>query len=301
MTPAGWRKQDRRWQDRLIAWGARRIVRPLLHIPQPWAVHRAGFALTAALRWPVREVKTHKMQLAGRATLVITPPDPQRRICWFHGGGFVLGSPHTHRVMLSYLAHAARATVIAPSYRLAPEHPFPAATDDATATAMAAWHYAPDMGPLVLGGDSAGGGLALTAMAHMLHHGHRPQACLLASPATWMDANRTVPVANDLLFPLSVLRRIGQDYSADHDPNDPRLSPRFAAYPDAPPTLIHCVRREYLEQDSDLIAHCMAEFGAQVTVEKAEGVPHVWHFMAGLSPIANDAIARMGDFVRRHT
>ena len=107
-----------------------------------------------------------------------------------------------------------------------------------------------------------------------------------------------MPKANDLIFPVSILRRIGRDYGGGHDPGDPRLSPVRADFTGAPPTLIQCAKGELLEGDSAAIAARLREAGADVTFERWSGVPHVWHFMAGSAPVADRAIARMADFAQ---
>ncbi|MEM8591120.1 MAG: alpha/beta hydrolase fold domain-containing protein [Pseudomonadota bacterium] len=298
-----WRGQPRHWRDRLIAWGARRIARPSLARPAAWPTHRRGFAIAAGLREfsRARGISHRRIFLGHHQALEIAPKNPERRIIWVHGGGFVVGSPETHFVMLSHLARAANAVIIAPRYRLAPEDPFPRPAHDVEEGVAAAMAWREQAGPVILGGDSAGGCLALVALAKLLREGKSPAAMLLFSPATIIDPDRPVPDADDILFPESILHRIGEAYAAGSDPSDPRLSPSQADYPGAPPTLIQCVSREFLEEDSDIIAARLASFGAQVTLEKIEKMPHVWQFMAGSSPLADDAIARAAAFARAHT
>ncbi|MEO1797484.1 MAG: alpha/beta hydrolase [Pseudomonadota bacterium] len=305
MTEASfpWSGQRRHWRDRVIAWGARRIAQPSLASPAPWTAHRRGFAYSAGLRrWSrARGVTIEGVTLGPQGALTFMPRAPERRIIWIHGGGFVVGSPETHLVMLSHLARAANALVIAPRYRLAPEHPFPAAPDDIEAALPEALEYRADLGPAILGGDSAGGCLALVGLAHLLQLGTPPAAMILFSPATIIDPARPVPEADDLLFPEVILHRIGESYAGTADTSDPRLSPVKGSYVGAPPTLIQCVSREYLEEDSDAIAARLSEGGAEVKLEKVKKMPHVWQFMAGSSPLADAAIARAAAFAKAQT
>ena len=289
------------WRDRATAHGARLFVKPSLALPLPWVWHRAMFGLAGRFRPMAPGITRKSVTLGGRPGLMFAPRAPDRRLMWVHGGGFCVGSPRTYTGLLSHLARKANAVVLAPSYRLAPEHRFPAACDDVDAALIDAEAHRPDLGPLFLGGDSAGGCLVLGAMADGLARGQRYGALLLASPAGMIDVTRPVPPANDYLFPVSILRRIARDYAAGHDPANPRLSPVHADFTGAPPALIHCARGELLEEDSDAIAESLRAAGGDVTVEKARRMVHAWHFLAGSLPVADIAVARMADFLRAHS
>ncbi|MEM6897126.1 MAG: alpha/beta hydrolase fold domain-containing protein, partial [Pseudomonadota bacterium] len=114
-----WDSMPRHWRDRAIAWGARNIARPSLARPATWAAHRRGFRTVGAIRALARPRATRhrKIALGPLGALEITPPNPERRLIWVHGGGFILGAPETHLAMMSHLALAANALVIAPRYR----------------------------------------------------------------------------------------------------------------------------------------------------------------------------------------
>lgn len=286
--------------DRLIALAARWLVRPNLALPFPWAMKRRGFALAGRLRPMATGIRQARIKIAGRTGARYTPADPKARLIWIHGGGFVVGSPRTHRGMLSYLAQRLNAEVIAPRYRLAPEHPFPAAPEDIEA-AIAALEEAcgPAPGPLYLGGDSAGGTLALVALARALRHGGpRFQAVALISPAVDLDPARAFPEADDMLFPRAMFERIKPAYIAGADPRDPRLSPVRGDYAGAPPVLIQCCAGEYLQSDAEMLAEHLTSQGVQTQIETYQGLPHVFHFMAGSSPSANAALDRLADFLK---
>lgn len=288
------------WRDKLTASAARLTVKPSLGLPLPWWWHRMFFGAAGRLRPMAPGVERKAATLGGRPALIFSTRAPERRLFWVHGGGFCVGSPRTYAGLMSHLARAANALVIAPSYRLAPEHRFPAAPDDVEAALEEAEAMQPELGPLCLGGDSAGGCLILAAMAGGLQRGQRYGALLMASPAGLIDVTRPVPPADDLLFPVSILRSIARDYARGHDPADPRLSPVHADLTGAPPALIHCARGELLEEDTDMIAARLRGAGAAVTVEKAERMVHAWHFMAGSLPVADLAVARMADFLHTH-
>ncbi|MEM6478290.1 MAG: alpha/beta hydrolase fold domain-containing protein [Pseudomonadota bacterium] len=295
-----WAGAKLHWRDRAIAWGARNVVRRALSAPPHWPSHRRGFAMAGRMRQlaAARGVRYRSIALGPRGALEISPEAPERRLIWVHGGGFVVGAPETHLAMLTHLARAANALIIAPRYRHAPEDPFPAAVDDIEAASREAMAWRADVGQAALGGDSAGGCLALVALAHLLARGQTPEALLLYSPATIVDPERPVPEADDLLFPESVLHDLGKVYAGDEDPKNPRLSPIHGDYRGAPRTLIQCVCGEYLEEDSDALAAHLAGFNVPVRLEKVNGMPHVWQFMAGSSPLADAAIARSAQFLK---
>lgn len=287
------------WQDRAIAMSARWMIKPNLSLPLPWSTKRRSFAFAGWSRPTAPGIRYEPVKIGERTGALYTPRHPSMRIFWIHGGGFVIGSPKSHQGMLSHLAKAANAAVFVPKYRRAPEHPFPAAVDDVEAAFDAIQGLRPDLGPLVLGGDSAGGTLALVGLARSLAKVAPAFAgAILISPATDLDPNRDIPDADDLLFPLRMFHRVKEVYVRDADPRDPRLSPIHGDYTGAPPVLIHCSTREYLETDSDAIAARLAEQGTAVTLEKYQNLPHVFHFMAGSSPSANDAIERLARFAR---
>lgn len=282
------------WRDRGLAMISRRVVRPVLRLPLPWAIHRQAFRLVAP-RLPLRDVTYEKTVIAGVPCGIVTPPDPVGTLLWLHGGGFVMGSDRSYLGLAAALARASGRRIILPNYRLAPEHPFPAGPDDCVAVARAV----ADDGPFALAGDSAGGCLAAVTLADLLARGTSPTHVILASPVVDLDAGRAVPdMSREILFPLSVLYRVGRDYAGAADPQDPRVSPVRGTFPGAPPTLIQCAAGEALEGDSDAIAARLREGGAEVTVEKTEGVPHVWQLFVGKTPKADAAVARMAAFLR---
>ncbi|PWJ19266.1 alpha/beta hydrolase fold domain-containing protein [Jannaschia seohaensis] len=282
------------FRDRLVAAGTRYGLRPFLALPLPWSVHRRGMALVAPRpqRGPCRE---QWGRLADRRTLFVTPPEARGTVLWLHGGGFVLGHPISYRRLAHRLAIRSGLRVALPRYRLAPEHPFPAAPDDALATAEA---LAQD-GPWWLAGDSAGGNLALVVLSEMLTRGRGPERVVLASPAPEIDPSRDLPPDMDeMMLPEQLLRRAVADYLNGADPSDPRISPLRAPYRDPPPVLIQCARREFLEGDIDALALHLRAAGGEVQLEKATGLPHDYQIFAGLCPAADRAIDRMADFLR---
>lgn len=281
------------WRDRALALSSRAVVKQLLRLPLPWTLHRQAFRLFAP-SLPLPGLDYAQVEIAGVPCGVLTPPEPTGTLLWLHGGGFVLGTDRAYLNLCGALARLTGRRVILPNYRLAPEHAFPAAPDDCIAVARA---VAKD-GPFALAGDSAGGCLALVTLADLLRDGTPPTHLLLASPVVDLDPARPVPdTSGELLFPLSVLYRVGADYAGHADASDPRVSPIHAEFPGAPATLIQCAKGEVLEGDSDAIADRLRAGGASVEVQKTGGVPHVWQLFAGRTPKADAAVARMATFL----
>ncbi|MFP4451296.1 MAG: alpha/beta hydrolase [Rhodosalinus sp.] len=229
------------------------------------------------------------------------PVPAGRAILWFHGGAYVAGSLRTHRGMLGRLSRLARTEVCAPEYRLAPEAPFPAAFEDACAAwgLLRAQGLAP--GDIVLGGDSAGGGLALALLSRLLEEGERPRAAVLFSP--WVDltlsgASLRENARADPLLPVERIEELVDIVAPEADRRDPRLSPLFAPFRAPPPVLIQASRTEILRDDARRMATRLRAADGRVHLDLWPDTPHVWQILDGWVPEARAALARAGDFVQ---
>lgn len=283
------------WRDRALVVVCRGIVKPALTLPLPWALHRQAFRLVMPRAPRADGVTVTTRIIAGVPCHVFSPTDAAGSLLWLHGGGFVLGSARSYALFALALAQRSGRRVIMPDYRLAPEHPFPAGPDDCIAVARELMKE----GPFALGGDSAGGTLALTTLADLLSDGTPPERVILASPAVDLDPARPIPDARgEMIFPIALLHRVAREYAGDADPKDPRVSPIHAAFDSAPPILIQCASGEVLEADSDAIARRLIDAGAHVEVQKTEGVPHVWQLFVGRTPKADRAVDAMATFLR---
>ena len=279
--------------DRYRAAAARWVDRPVLALPLPIRAHRALFEAQARLnaRAPALDVRWETV--AGVRCRVATPPRAARRLLYLHGGGFVIGSPGAYAGLTDRLARMAGAEVVAPDYRLAPEHPFPAPVDDCVAVARAM------EGPFHLAGDSAGGALALAVLQDLCARGTPPLSVALISPAVDLDAGRPTPEDHDeMLLPERFLRRCVAAYAGGADPADPRLSPIHGRYPGCPPVHVELSAREVLEGDGLAIAERLRAEGAEVAVARTGGVPHVFHLAAGRSPEAERGLRRIARALR---
>ncbi|HXU99792.1 MAG TPA: alpha/beta hydrolase [Caulobacteraceae bacterium] len=230
--------------------------------------------------------------------------NPDRVVFFLHGGGYVSGGPGLYRQVTWRIAEAARAAVISVDYRLAPEHPFPAALDDA----IAAWRALLDEGfdprRCAILGDSAGGGLALSLVLKLRDEGH-PLPAVVAAISPWTDLAITGPSAlagaADPMLTASELGPLAAHYLAGADPRDPYASPLYGDLHGLPPTLIQVGGDEILRDDATRMAQELEKAGCAVTLEIWPRMPHVWHAFAPILPEARRAITRIGEFVRQLT
>lgn len=279
------------------------LLQPVLAAPA--AVMRPKLERIAGLITNIpRGTTIEPITLAGRPAERLTPKGAvsAQVIYYMHGGAYLGGSPRTHRGMLAHLAKAANATVIALDYRLAPEHPYPAALDDAVAgwTELQAQGVKP--ANLVIGGDSAGGNLALVTAIALRDRGlPLPAGLVLLSPWTDMSSSGVsmgTRAERDRLLTVRGIDRAAREFANGLPLTDPRLSPLFATLEGLPKMLIQVGDDELLLDDSLRLADAARKAGVDVTVEHKLGLWHVWQVMAGWMPEADQAVAAMGAFVR---
>ncbi len=231
-------------------------------------------------------------------------PDRHRVILYLHGGAYIAGSPRTHRHLGAWLAGAAGARALLPDYRLAPEHGFPAAVDDA----LAAYRHLLDSGHagarIALAGDSAGGGLVFALLLAIAREGlPRPASALAFSP--WTDLTMTRPslagnARRDVMLPVGRFAEVAGLYLQGAAPDDPLASPVLGAWTDPPPALIAASKSEVLRDDAVAMAERLRAAGGDVTLELWQDMPHAWPLFAGLIPEADETVARAGAFIARH-
>lgn len=237
----------------------------------------------------------------GVRCLVIEPPErgAERQILYLFGGGFKIGGPFEDLVISGPIAAISRARVVAPFYRLAPEHPFPAAVDDCTNVALEMTKVCPD---LAIVGESAGGGLAL-AVVHRLRRLNQPVPAALAVMSALTDlgsdddslrANRDPVLANTKLQS----RREG--YVSDKDIRHPEVSPIFGNFePPFPPTYISTVTRHAFLSQNARLARAIREGGGTVEVVVWEGLWHVFEYAPEL-PETRASIQAISRFFHAH-
>ena len=221
-------------------------------------------------------------------------------IVYIHGGGYVSCSPATHRPVTACLARLTRRPVFSLDYRLAPEHPFPAATDDA----FAAYRWLcgrGDAAPLVLAGDSAGGGLVLSTMVRARDAGLAlPAGTVCFSPWTDLSGAGDSAQSNDGRCPMFVRQNIA-DFAAVYlrgtKPDDPRASPAFADLSGLPPTLLQVGSDELLLDDARRVHERMLASGSPSRLEIFDGAFHGWQMLTGFLPEADAALAQAAAFI----
>jgi len=226
-------------------------------------------------------------------------------VVYLHGGGYCIGSLDSHGPMLTHLAQAVGGRVLGVDYRLAPEHPFPAALDDACTAYRWVLAAGVEPGRVVVAGDSAGGGLTLATLVALRDAGDPlPAAGVCLSP--WADltqsgATMAEKADADPMVHAEDLDRWAAAYAgADGDPADTGLSPLFADLSGLPPLLVEVGTAEVLLDDARRVADRARAAGVDVTLFEGEDLIHVWHFFAGAVPEADEGIARVAEFARRH-
>lgn len=231
-------------------------------------------------------------------------PDRRKVILYLHGGAYLAGSPGTHRHLAAALAGAAGARALVPDYRLAPEHPFPAAVDDAVHAYRHLLDAGYDPARIAVAGDSAGGGLAFALLQALPGAGLSPPVAVAAfSP--WADMTGLADslhrnAARDVLLPARRVEEAIGYYMGDGNRTDPRASPALARWSDPPPALIMASKSEILVDDARTLAEALRQGGGSVQLELWRHLPHAWPILAGRLPEADAAIARAGAFLDRH-
>jgi len=286
--------------------GVRQVGRRCLDPAQPWQVQRARLARLGRTALLPRGTAVAERTLDGVRVLAVSAPgaSAQRTLVHFHGGGYCLGSARTALSWAAHLSARAGCQVLLPEYRLAPEHPYPAALDDARAV-LKALSAETELGSAVVSGDSAGGGLALALLLSMRDEGQElPAGCVLLSP--WLDLGRdrrAVPglVRKDVLLSPDWLEACARAYADPSAWADAPVSPLRAAHGGLPPLLIQAGTDELLAPDAEELAASASAAGTDVTYTRW---PRMWHdFMLqpGLLAAADSALAQACWFVLKVT
>jgi monoterpene epsilon-lactone hydrolase len=229
---------------------------------------------------------------------------PGRAILYLHGGAYVICSPTTHRGLAGNIAQASQARLLLIDYRLAPEHPFPAALDDT----IAAYHwllgkgYSPEQ--IAIGGDSAGGGLTIaTALFLRDNHEKMPSALFLLSPwtdLTFSGESIRTRAERDPLLQLNDDGWLVKTYANGYPLTHPYISPLFADLHGLPPTFIQVGTEEILYDDSIRLEQKARLAGMDISLETWPGMWHVFQAFAPYVPESQQAIDKIGEFIRGH-
>jgi len=294
------------WTKELLAHVLRRGLQ--VGLTMPLAQARARLPVS-----PIPEPLLHavelqtKLELGGRPAEVTTPRgwregDPE--LLYLHGGGYVACSPGTHRELVARIAVAAGARCHSLDYRLAPEHPFPAALEDALAAYNELLERGIEPDRLLICGDSAGGGLSLSTLLKLRQEERAlPAGAVLLSP--WVDLNGAEAYAQEnasycYLVP-EALELYADCYLQERDADEPLASPVRADLVGLPPLLVQTGSAEGIHTQILTLARRAEEAGVEVTLQVGEGMFHVWQAFARWLPEARPYIDKVGAFIRSQT
>ncbi|HXH09309.1 MAG TPA: alpha/beta hydrolase [Alphaproteobacteria bacterium] len=268
---------------------------------------RANFAAAMAGFRVADDVTCTPVQAGGVPAEWIVAPGAaaDRVLMYLHGGGYVVCSVSTHRDLMARLSRASGARVLGVDYRLAPEHPFPAAVEDATTAYR--WLVSSGIPPgrIAIGGDSAGGGLTLATMVALRDAGDPlPAAGVCLCP--WVDlegvgASMTGKAAEDPFVRREMIEFMAQQYLGERDRRTPLAAPLYADLRGLPPLLIQVGSAEVLLDDATRIAERAKAAGVKVDLEVWDDMIHIWQIFAPMLPEGQQAIERLGAFIREHT
>ena len=275
--------------------------------PVGWAQRRARLDEVGAY-WPVADdVELNPVDLDGvpGEWSMVPGTDPSRVLVFFHGGGYCSGSIRSHRRMATEAGRAAGVRLLAVGYRLAPEHPFPAARDDA----LTAWHWLGKQGidaaHIAVGGDSAGANLSVALINQLRADSEELPACAwLVSPWTDLTMSGPTMTTKDAVDPLmhkGYLQELANAYvPAGMESNDPRISVLYADLHGLPPALIQVGSDETLLDDASRFATAAGAADVPVTLEIWPYMIHAWHLWNAHLDAGRRALASAAAFIRRH-
>jgi acetyl esterase/lipase len=256
---------------------------------------------------PPRKATVTRVVAGGIAGVRVAMPTSHqdRHMLYLHGGGYVFGSPAHYRDFLWRIADVTRSRVLCIDYRLAPEHPFPAAVDDAVAAYRWLLGEGVDPGRISVMGDSAGGGLTFATLLKLRDDGiPLPAAAVALSP--WTDLTVTSAsigrfADSDPMLSPEAAETYARWYLAGADPRHPYASPLYGNLDGLPPTLIQVGSDEILRDDCTRIAERLRDAGRRAELEIWPRMPHVWQLFARILPEARRAIEQVGAFVEANT
>ena len=272
-----------------------RLWAPLTGIEDLGELRAAYEALHAEFA-PPAECAVRSVLANGVPSLAVVPPGTDVRLLYLHGGGFVMGSAYGYRHLAGALAISAGIGALVPDYRLAPEHPFPAALDDA----VRAYRYLADEGEVVIAGDSSGCSLALGVMLRARAEGlPLPSRVVLFCPGVDPSfeslAESDVEGADEL---LEKSRELIGSYLAGHSLEDPLVSPLTADLTGLPPLLIQAAEGDLALGDALTLETRMRESGVAVTLEPYFSMTHAFQMFWTFLPEAVEALASAGRFIK---
>jgi phosphinothricin tripeptide acetyl hydrolase len=250
------------------------------------------------------EVKVERVSAPVAPAEWLRPPGAAagRVVLYLHGGGYVIGSPRSHRHLAAAVAAAGQASALLLDYRLAPEHPYPAAVDDATAAYRWLLDQGIAPGHIVIGGDSAGGGLTVATLL-ALRDARLPLPAGGVCISPWVDltfsgASYRTRAAVDPIVTRPGIDEMARAYLGATAARAPLASPLFADLRGLPPLLIHVGSDEVLLDDAVQLADRAKAAGVDATLEVWDRMVHVWHWFLPMLDEAQSAVDGIGRFIR---
>ena len=289
---------------KFIRWLTGRYIKKLNVAEAPVPKMRDRLDMVGRLGRKAKHVSIESTEVAGLHTEWYRPQQPLagKVFLYLHGGAYALGSCDSHRALVTSIAAAANVESLLPEYRLAPEHPFPAGLQDCIAVyrALLEKGYAAD--DIIIGGDSAGGGLTAATLLQLRHDGvPLPRAAVLLSPFLDVSASgetMKTRVDQDPWFEPDKIAVVVRYYCSNEDLRNPLLSPVFANVAGLPPTLIHVGDDEILLSDSTRFADKLREAGIDVELEVFPELWHVFQLFVGAMPESRAAIDKIGAYIK---
>lgn len=291
----------------------RTLIKPMAQTYVPLSAQRALLDNAGFTMKRPRGLAVATQELAGIPARKLTPETAgdERHVLYLHGGAYVEGSPKSHTALAGQVAHAAGATTWLIDYRLAPEHPHPAAVEDALAAYRALLDAGIAANRMAIAGDSAGGGLTL-AVTLAIRAAKLPLPAALALLSPWTDLTLSGASMLDNIEREPMLNVTWLDWaaglycgSAGAGPStlrtDPGVSPLFADFSGFPPMIVHVGSDEVLLDDATFLGRRAAQAGVEVTLKVYDGLWHVFQAQAGLIAEADASLREIGGFLRRHT
>lgn len=280
------------------------IVRRRKHDNIP-LLRRLFDMVTRRNRMP-KNIDCKRFHIADIPAALLTPKDAdsQSVMLYLHGGGYVVGSINSHKAFVGKIAKTTGITALLIDYRLAPEHPCPAAVDDALAAYLWLLEQGTKPENIVIAGDSAGGGLTLATLLAIKQQKHpMPATAICLSP--WTDLAATgesvkTEANSDPMIDASQLVHWGKHYAGECDLTDPFVSPLYADLTGFPPLFIQVGFNEVLRDDSVRLHHRAMAAGIAVDLEVWDDMFHVWQFFWPYIKEANDAIKHISQHIHKH-
>jgi len=279
-----------------------RLVKPALHPAIPVSVQRALISQAYRSSVPPRGCRFQKDTLANMPVIRSSFGQASRgAVLYLHGGGYIIGSAATHKGLTGHIAKASRCMVVAPDYRLAPEHPFPAALDDAEAAWLALINEGFSPGQIAIAGDSAGGGLAI-ALAMRLRDSNQPLPASLTVFSPWVDLTQEA-LYSPTCEPVLQARwttKAATLYAGQESLRNPLLSPVFGDFQGLPPLLIQVGSQEILLNDAERLASAARKAGVTTQLEVFNSLWHVFQVHSGQLDRATAAVNTAGEHIKEH-